>query len=149
MSYAKRIAALAGISLAACGGGTPDLTPAAVAEATATLETSKFYVTRAYMMNNHTFPTIANAPIPTTPNLRAVYVTAVSYNSTGAVAASVVLTLDHTGNVNVDGKFLGMFGTGQTDGTVNWMCGTATASTVTAPGAQLALYPYLPPECQH
>jgi type IV pilus assembly protein PilA len=149
MRYVNRIAALAGISLAACGGGTPDLTPAAVAEATATLETSKFYVTRAYMMNNHTFPTTANAPIPTTPNLLAVYVTAVSYNGTGAGPSSVVLTLGHSGNVNVDDKFLGIFATGQADGTVTWVCGTAAAATSTTPSGQTALYPYLPDYCQN
>lgn len=67
MRYLNRIAALAGISLAACGGGTPDLTPAAMAEATKILDAAKTPVTNAYVSNNNAFPTTANPPIPTIP----------------------------------------------------------------------------------
>jgi type IV pilus assembly protein PilA len=62
---------------------------------------------------------------------------------------SVVVTLGGTGNPDLDGRFLGMFGNGQIDGTVNWLCATTTATTGTAPGAVLAMYPYLPDYCQN
>jgi type IV pilus assembly protein PilA len=36
-----------------------------------------------------------------------------------------VLTLGGTNNPSVDGKLIGIFGTGGGDGTVSWQCGTA------------------------
>ena len=152
MRYLNRIAALAGVSLAACGGGTPippDLTPAAIAEATKTLESAKPAVERAYAANNRTFPGTANAPIPTVKAADAVYVRAINYTGASPFNASVVVTLTGTGNSIIDGKFLGVFATGQIDGTVSWMCGTASATTSTAVSAIATMYPYLPAACQH
>jgi type IV pilus assembly protein PilA len=167
MRYLDRIGAIAsGIApillLAACGGGTPDPTPAAIAEATKALDSAKIPVARAYESSrtadpltdaipavHYNFPLTSKPPISTTINRDAIYVTAVFYNSSFGQAASVVLTLGGTGNTNLDGKFLGMFATGQTDGTVVWHCGTATAATATAPGAVTAMYPYLPEYCQN
>jgi type IV pilus assembly protein PilA len=99
--------------------------------------------------NSNSFPTTANAPIPTTTNSNAVYVHAVNYVGTSATSASVVVTLTGTGNTNVDGKFLGIFGTGQTDGTVSWVCATAGSATAASVGAVTTMYPYLPAPCQH
>jgi type IV pilus assembly protein PilA len=118
-------------------------------EATTDLDAAKIAVAEAYSSSNNSFPATANAPISTTKNSNATYVTAVAYNSSAAQAASIVLTLGGTGNSNVDGKFLGIFGTGENDGTVSWQCGTATAATSAAATAQTAMYPYLPAPCQH
>jgi type IV pilus assembly protein PilA len=119
-------------------------------EATTDLDAAKIAVAEAYGANNNSFPLTANAPISTTKNSNAQYVNAVAYNATAATGpASVVLTLTGTGNSNVDGKYLGIFGAGQTDGTVSWQCGTATAATVTSVGVQTGMYPYLPAPCQN
>src|SRR5437879_8336021 len=112
------------ILLAGCGGGAP-LEGAAVAEATTALDSAKIAVAKSYTSNNNAFPVAQNAPISTVINRDAVYVAAVQYNSPAATYASVVVTLAGTGNPNLDGKFLGMFGIGQIDGTVTWTCGTA------------------------
>jgi type IV pilus assembly protein PilA len=62
--------------------------------------------------------------------------------------ASIVIGLTGTGNSMFDDSFVGMFATGQQDGTVVWMCGTSAAATSTSVSAQTQLYPYLPAECQ-
>ena len=118
-------------------------------EATTDLDAAKIAVAEAYSSNNNTFPLAAAPPISTTTNANAKYVKAVAYNGTAAGPASVVLSLTGTGNGTVDAGLLGIFGTGNTDGTVTWTCGTATATTSTAIGAQSALYPYLPAPCQN
>jgi len=118
-------------------------------EATTDLDAAKIAVAEAYSSGNNTFPATAAAPISTAKNLNAVYVSNVAYNSTAATTASVVLTLTGTGNSNVDGKFLGIFGVGKTDGTVLWTCGTAAAATSEAAGTVVATYPYLPAPCQN
>ena len=118
-------------------------------EATTDLDSAKIAVAEAYSSGNNTFPATAAAPISTAKNLNAVYVSNVAYNSTAATTASVVLTLTGTGNSNVDGKFLGIFGTGNADGTVTWLCGTAAAAGATAAGAKKAMYAYLPSPCQN
>jgi hypothetical protein len=98
---------------------------------------------------SNTFPGTASPPISTSPALNAKYVAAVAYNSTAGTSASVVLTLGGTNNPSVDGKLIGIFGTGSGDGTVSWQCGTAAAATDTAPGAQTAMYPYIPIACRN
>jgi type IV pilus assembly protein PilA len=118
-------------------------------EATTDLDAAKIAVAEAYGANNNVFPATGNAPIPTTTNSNAVYVNAVKYVGTSATQASVVLTLTGTGNTNVDGKYLGIFGTGQTDGTVTWVCGTGSSASAATQGAVTAMYPYLPAPCQH
>jgi type IV pilus assembly protein PilA len=151
MSYAKRIAALAGISVAACGGGSPPgPTPEqlAVAEATKLLEAQKPIIANAYQPKR-LFPTTANSPIVTAVPRDAKYVSGISYNAIPLTAVSVVLTLTNTGNPMLDGKFLAMFGTGHFDGTVTWQCGTAVAATAVSTGAITTMYPYLPEYCQN
>jgi type IV pilus assembly protein PilA len=147
MRYLNRIAALAaGISLSSYAGTPAE--NAAVAEALAQLESAKILVTQAYASNHGVFPTTAYSPIPR--NLGgARYVKYITYNSVGSATASVVLTIDGTGNPILDRKFIGMFAMGQADGTVKWMCGTAASTTSTGPSALLPEYQYLPPECQH
>jgi type IV pilus assembly protein PilA len=139
-------------TLAACGGGStpPDMTKPAIAEAMTTLEAAKPVIDRAYRDNGRAFPLTANAPISTAAPANSKYVVAVAYNSIGrAGPTSVVLTLGGTGNSIVDGAFVGVFGTGQADGTVNWICGTSAAATGIVPAAATLLYPYLPAPCQH
>ena len=118
-------------------------------EATADLGIAKAALAEAYQVGNNVFPAAASAPISTTVNGNAKYVTAVAYNQASATAAAVVLTLGGTGNPAVDGKFLGIFGTGNADGTVTWLCGTAAAAGATAAGAKKAMYAYLPSPCQN
>src|SRR5690349_18816187 len=115
MNYANRIAALAaGISLAACGGGglveDPALTRAAVAQATATLDSAEIAVTKAYEASrtipvvadlpaghrgqpSYSFPGSATPPISEGTPKNAKYVKFIQYNSGSAVTASVVLAL--------------------------------------------------------
>jgi type IV pilus assembly protein PilA len=114
-------------------------------EATTDLDASKIAVTEAYSSNNNTFP--AAAPFATAAPSNATYVAGLQYN-VGGGGAAVVASLTSTGNSNIDGKFLGIFGVGESDGTVKWSCGTA-ASGGTAAAASTAMYPYLPAPCQH
>ncbi len=123
-------------------------------EATTDLDAAKIAVTEAYSSANNTFPSTANTPISTTVNTNAKYVGSIAYNSAGGgpgTPTSVVVGLTGTGNATVDAGFLGIFATGNADGTVTWQCGVATAATSTAPAGAggVALYPYLPAPCQH
>jgi type IV pilus assembly protein PilA len=128
-------------------------------EATTDLDAAKIVIGEAYDSANSTFPTTANAPIATgntganggSVALNAKYVYNITYNSAGGGAgtpASIVVTLGGTGSP-ADGKYLGLFGVGNGDGTVSWTCGTASGPTSTSAGAATALYPYLPSVCQH
>jgi type IV pilus assembly protein PilA len=124
-------------------------------EATTDLDAARAAISEAYANNNNAFPT--NAPISTTPANNAKYVTLVNYNApTGTSNVGVVLTLNNTGNTNVDTKLLAIFGLGKADGTVGWTCATAqttndstqtTAAALTA--TQRAMFPYLPSSCQN
>jgi type IV pilus assembly protein PilA len=136
--------------LVACGGGssTPDLSKPAIAEAMTALDAGKPAVARAYSSNNRMFPPTANPPMVLAPPANAKYVTQVAYNAVSGASASVVVTLDNTNNEVLDGKFIAAFATGQVDGTVTWVCGTAVMGGTT-PAAVMAMYPYLPPPCQH
>lgn len=128
-------------------------------EATTDLDAAKNAVTEAYEAGNYAFPTTANPPVPTGSTgaggvlMNAKYVSAIAYNSAGGSgagsSASVVVTVGGTNNSAVDGNFVGIFGTGNGDGTVSWRCGTANASTDTSAGANQAMYPYLPAACQN
>jgi len=120
------------------------LNRAKLTEATALLAASKAAITEAYNSGGNKFPLTANAPIPTDAPLNAKYITAVNYTSAGAGTASVVLTLDNTGEAALDTKFLGLMAVGNTDGTVSWTCATAKATTDVAAGAVTAMYPFLP-----
>src|SRR5437870_3873521 len=118
-------------------------------EATTDLDAAKIALAESYSSNNNVFPTTANAPISTTVNKNAVYVKTVTYTQGSATAASVVLALTGTGNTTVDTGLLGIFGLGQTDGTVTWTCGTAGTAADTVAAGKVALYPYLPAPCQN
>jgi type IV pilus assembly protein PilA len=147
MRYLNRIAALATAMSLSSYAGTPAENDA-ITEAMAQLESAKILVTQAYVSNHGVFPTTAYSPLPR--NLGGErYVKGIMYIGSGSQSASVVLTVDGTGNPMLDRKFIGMFAMGQQDGTVKWMCGTAAAATSTAPSAMPEMYQYLPPECQH
>ena len=120
-----------------------------LAEATIDLDASKIALAEAYSIGSNSFPPSASAPIPTAAPSNAFYVTSVAYNSTAATVASVVVGLGNTGSSNVDGQYLGIYGTGLNDGTVTWQCGTANAGTDTTTAANTAMYPYLPSACQN
>ena len=115
-------------------------------EATTALDAAKIAATEVYA-NNVAFPLTAASPLPAL-GLNAIYVTAMNYNSTAATAASIVVTLNNTGNSAIDGKFLAMIGAGKTDGTVTWTCSTAASATATTAGGVTAMYPFLPPSCR-
>lgn len=122
-------------------------------EATAMLDADKTAVAVAYQANNNQFPLTANPPFSTTVPLNAKIVSAITYTSTSAGPATIVLTLGGTpatatGNGAIDGKFMGFSGAGQTDGTVIWTCQTFT-STAGAGSGQTAMYPYLPSQCNN
>jgi type IV pilus assembly protein PilA len=148
MSYTNRISALAAVCVSLSSYAGAPAENAAVAEALAQLESAKILVTQAYVSNHGVFPPTAYSPLPRSLGGTR-YVKYITYNSVGSTSASVVLTVDGTGNPILDRKFIGMFAMGQQDGTVKWMCGTAAAATSAAPSAVSPEYQYLPPECQH
>ncbi len=120
-------------------------------EGTTLLDSLKTAVVENYTSNG-AFNAQTSPPFSTTTPANAKYVTAVAYNVTSTTAGpvSMVLTLGNTGNTNVDGKFIGLFGVlNTTDGTITWTCGTAGSATATTPGAVSAMYPYLPAACQN
>jgi type IV pilus assembly protein PilA len=123
---------------------------AKLVEATTDLDAAKIAVTEAYASNNNTFPTTANSPIGPAPS-NATYVSTLTYNSAGGgsgTTSAVYAQLGGTKNTTVDGQWIGIFGLGETDGTVKWSCGTASVGSY-APAATTSLYPYLPAPCQH
>jgi len=124
------------------------MTKSKLVEATSLLDASKNGIAEAWANSGTSFPATANAPISTATPTNAKYVSAVTYTSAGAGAASVIVTLTGTGASAIDGKFLGLFATGNADGTVTWTCGTAAANNSTAAGAVTAMYPFLPANCQ-
>jgi type IV pilus assembly protein PilA len=121
-------------------------------EATTTLDAARVAVNEAYSSGNGIFPSSSSPPIITqaVPG-NAQYVTGIKYNNPGtASSVGVVVTLGKTGNPQIDGHYLGMFGTGQADGTVVWTCGTAKTANDYASGAAVqSMYPYLPATCQN
>ncbi|MDO7215073.1 pilin [Acinetobacter nosocomialis] len=114
-------------------------------EATTDLDAAKVAVAEAYSTNDNQFPLTANSPIPPL-GANAKYVTALTYTGTANGPITIVATLGGTNNTKVDGKFIGLTGTGQADGTVSWSCSTFTSTTKA--GADTELYPFLPTNCQ-
>lgn len=125
------------------------MTKAKLVEATTMLDADKIAVAEAYASESNVFPPTTSPPISTTVPLNSKYVTAIAYTVAGS-NAGVILTLGGL-NATMNGTFLGIFGVGNTDGTVTWTCATATGNTATAPAATgvVAMYPYLPAPCQH
>lgn len=121
-------------------------------EATTTLDAARVAINEAYSSSGGTFPSSSSPPIITqaVPG-NAQYVTGIKYNNPGtASSVGVVVTLGKTGNPEVDGHYLGIFGAGQPDGTVVWTCGTAQTQNDYASGAAVqTMYPYLPATCQN
>lgn len=117
-------------------------------EATTTLDATKAMVTEAYASNGNTWPVAESIPAL---GQNAKYVSALTYTpgvgTTGG--ASIIATLANTGSAAIDGKFLGLFGAGKADGTIEWTCGTAKTTADVAAGAVTAMYPLLPAACQH
>jgi type IV pilus assembly protein PilA len=124
------------------------MTKSKLVEATTALDAAKISVTESYAANNSVFPLTAASPIPAL-GTNAKYVTALTYNGTAGGPVSIVATLGGTGAGAIDGKFLGLIGTGHADGTVTWQCGTVGSATAVAVGAVTAMYPFLPPACQN
>jgi type IV pilus assembly protein PilA len=124
-------------------------------EATTTLDAARVAINEAYTSSGGTFPPQSSPPVivQAVPG-NARYVTAIKYN-VGAGPAStvgVVVTLGGTGVSQIDGGYLGIFGAGQSDGSVIWTCATANAQNASAYGSGVsvsAMYPYLPASCQN
>ncbi|CAJ0712729.1 type IV pilus assembly protein PilA [Ralstonia sp. GP73] len=121
-------------------------------EATTMLDASRVSITEVYTSNGGVFPSQSSPPIIVQAVAsNAAYVTAVHYNVSGS-NASVILTLGHTGVSQIDNAYLGMFGTGQADGTVTWTCATANGPNTPTYGSGVSvssMYPYLPASCQN
>ena len=119
-------------------------------EATTTLDAAKAGISEGFAGNATaaTWP-VASAVTPLGANKK--YVSALTYTpGTGiTTGGSLVVTLAGTGIAAIDGKFLALFGTGNADGTITWTCGTATTAADIAATAVVAMYPFLPPVCQH
>jgi type IV pilus assembly protein PilA len=124
------------------------MTKSKLVEATAFLDASKNALAESWA-NNGAFPATTSSPISTTRPSNAKYIAAITYTSAGVATASVVLTLGSTGSPAIDGKFLGLFAVGNADGTVSWICGTAAATSDVVKAGVVAMYPYLPANCQN
>ena len=106
----------------------------------------------------HPISSVRESPSASSPPIitqavasNAQYVTGIKYNNPGTTSGvGVVVTLGNTGNAQIDGHYLGMFGTGKADGTVVWTCATAQTANDSASGAAVqSMYPYLPAACQN
>jgi type IV pilus assembly protein PilA len=117
-------------------------------EATTFLDAQKNVISENWATNAQ-FSVTASSPISTTLPTNVKYFSAINYNAIAAGPVSVVLTLGGTGNTTVNGKFLGLIGVGNADGTVTWTCATLTTATATVAGAVTALYPFIPANCQN
>jgi type IV pilus assembly protein PilA len=122
------------------------LVRARLVEALGTLNSAKTALSEAYEANGSQFPLPANYALKAALNAK--YVEALAYNRTDVTTASIVVTLKATGSAEVDGKFLGMIGTGKSDGTIVWQCATVQSATGVTVGAVEAMYPFLPVVCR-
>lgn len=123
---------------------------AKLAEATTTLDSAKVAVTEAYASNAPNWP--GAGVIPALGSNKK-YVGAILYTpgtgTTAPTGGSIVATLTSTGITAIDGKFLGLFGTANADGTISWTCGTVATAAGIAPTAVTTMYAYLPAICQN
>jgi hypothetical protein len=71
------------------------------------------------------------------------------YNFREPRSASLVATMTDTKNEALYNRHLAYFAESRPDGTLAWTCGTARSGLRTSPSEETAMYPYLPPECQH
>ena len=116
-------------------------------EATTLLDSTRSAVAEAYANGQNAFPASAPFSTSTPSNTKYIDAAGIAYNQSGS-KVSVILTLASTGNTNVDGKMIGLFGVGGSDGTVAWNCGTAAAGGYTG-ASNAKLYPSLPAACQN
>jgi len=120
-------------------------------EVTGFLDAQKSAVAEAWATNN-AFPVSTAPPIATTAPSNAKYISAVQYNVSSSNVGIVVQTPANSTalNATLNGVYIGLFGTGQSDGTVSWTCATASSgATSVATTGTASLYPYLPAACQH
>ena len=125
------------------------MTKAKLTEATSLLDSLKASVSESYGSLS-TIPSVAPFSLSAPSNAK--YVTAIDYNSAGGGAGttvSIVLTVNNTGASAVDGKYVGLFGKANADGTITWVCGTAKATTDTTAQGVTTMYPFLPANCQN
>ena len=125
------------------------MTKAKLTEATSLLDSLKASVSESYGSLS-TIPSVAPFSLSAPSNAK--YVTGIDYNSAGGGAGttvSIVLTVNNTGASAVDGKYVGLFGTANADGTITWVCGTAKAATDKTAQGVTTMYPFLPANCQN
>ena len=112
-------------------------------EVTAALDAQKVSAAEGYASST----TFVGTVVPGMP-ANANFLESINYNIVDATNAAIIAGIRRSGNNAVDAAFLGLFGVGNADGTVTWTCGTATAGTDTAPAATVAIYPFIPTNCQ-
>lgn len=116
-------------------------------EVTSALDANKAAVSSAFA-ETVTWP-VASV-IPGKPG-NSLYINTLTYTPgtglTAATGGSLVALIQGTSSA-ADGKRLALFGKGNSDGTITWSCGTATADTDIATKNQTALFPYIPASCQ-
>ena len=118
-------------------------------EVTTFLDAQKSAVSEAFSTNNNTFPGSASAPISTTVPTNSKYMTGTIGYSGSGTAVTIGVTLGGTGNSNVDTGVIGLIGSGNTDGTINWTCATLATISSASKGARASMYPFLPAACQN
>ena len=115
-------------------------------EATTDLDAAKIAVAEAFTAKDGVMPSVS--PIGALPQ-NAKYVSSIAYSAPTSLTTAIVVGLTGTNNSLVDGKFLGIFGQGFSDGTIKWTCGTAATASAASPGAATTMYPFLPANCQN
>lgn len=118
---------------------------AAIFKMLSILDSARAEAMTIYVVNGKEFPALHRDAL----QLHSEHVAGIAYNTLGHSIASLVATIQNTGNMNLDGKGLGLFAMVKQDGTVIWTCGTANTAADTKPGAQSAMYPNLPEQCHH
>ena len=120
-------------------------------EATTLMDSFRSALSEAFANNGNSFPVASPISLTTPGNTK--YVGGITYNPTAGATpnnVSVTFQVGSTGAAAIDGKYLGLFGIGRADGTVQWVCGTATNGGASAAGATMsAMFPYLPAACQN
>ncbi len=119
---------------------------ARVSEGITDLDAMKTIATEYVSSNGGFAATIPGVALPTNHTSN---VAGLTYTYTSATAASIIVTLGTLGNAAIDGKFIGVIGAVNADGTVSWTCGTTAAANSVAVAATTTMYPYLPTACQN
>ncbi|MFT4207170.1 MAG: pilin [Ralstonia sp.] len=114
-------------------------------EATTDLDAAKAAVTEAFTSNGGTFPT--TSPVPPLGS-NANYVQSINYTANGSNVGVVVQISNSVGAAAVNGKYLGIFGNANADGTITWKCQTTGGTGAQSTASQPTMFPYLPAACQ-